>query len=250
MIYEKLKSVVQSVMNEIGDSDNNHYIRYLTMGCDGLRELSFLLPQSLKTVYIEYDSTKGYIDLPLDCVSISKVGYVDCDKLVQLYENYDMPVSKTYDSCGNLIQAKSPCTCGVCNDCCVTFNNFWYNGGFYPLYGFTWFGIGGGQNYPGSYREITETNRLQFSSDFHKDSVYLEYKTNGLNPTENGDMLVPEPAYMALKEFIHWRLDKNNQAAYRNYRNAKYLLKTRIFAFSIDDMREYSNRHNTQTVKF
>jgi hypothetical protein len=260
MEYTTINEAVQSLMWEADEKDDRQFNRYMDMAISGLRDLSFMLPTNVKTVYIDYDFNLGYIDLPPDCQQWTKVGDLHNGCLHLLWENPDMPLARGKDNCGNL-QKLPVCNCcgcegsgvGSCGCGCndwgwyEPFWNYGWGGNLYTLYG-----VGGGQSNKYSFREDRETNRIQFDSCFKGEVIYLEYQTNGIN-LSLGKVMIPLPAKQALIEWISWRKAKKGSpegmAAKRDFVIEKGKLMTRMFAFTINEFRNASARRDKQTPK-
>lgn len=196
-------------MIERNENNDTNYARYLQFAYNVCRVENLGFPLNIVTKMIPYDAQKRYIDLPTDCVTYTKVGIIVNGILVLLGLNPKMALQRHYDACGQLqpwttqpapqepnIPSFIPTIGGG-----IGFYNYYYGGVYGAL-----FGYGPGENNYGSYNYDDQYNRLEFSQYLYKGTteIYLEYKTNGLNP--DGTTMIKDQMIQPIIEGIHSRI--------------------------------------------
>lgn len=242
MMFKNLDYIVKNVLSERNITNDNEYYRVLQLAVNVARELNFMLPHNIKTERIEYDNTKGYIDLPGDCLAYLKVGVVHCGKLKLLGLNNEMAFRKpdVIVCCDTVVLPEEQC---------VTFSNYEYGDTFGAIYGY-----GSGENLWGEYRENRQTNRLEFSSLLDTDEIYLEYRSNSIQA--DGTCLIPEEAVEFLVNGVHDKISRfaKDEGVYDKERSRKEAIKSkkaarRRFAPTLQEYLDQSTKYYMQAVK-
>jgi len=188
----------------------------------GIREFGFDVTSRIKSIKLDVQSNSTAI-LPDDYVDLIKVGSIDSDGLVRVFNqnkniNYSRQIKQdttadslniddttsTADSGGgpldmdsNLIldreDAKSATTNNSDSD---VFDNFIFQGGIGRLYG------AGGAKAPGSYRINLDQNRLEIESGSASEIVleYIADEARSTNP------VIHVYAEEALRSYIYYKL--------------------------------------------
>jgi hypothetical protein len=250
MLFKSLDYIIKNVMIESYQENDNNYAMLLQIAANGARHLNFALPINIKTVEIPYDSQLRYIDLPPDCVSYSKIGVLLGDRLVFLGLNNNIAKERHYNGCG-IVQPNNPAfsTALSSDPIDIYFYNYYWNNTMGALYGF-----GSGGTNAGEYTLDAELNRISFSANVLASSIFLEYKSNGIQ--SDGAILIAEENIEVLIEYVHWRRLKfkqgtnayDKQTAFKDFVNAKKAARRR-FGATLEEFYDYSILGYSQAPK-
>lgn len=235
--YVTLNEVVKSHLIDIGETTEHLYQRCLHFAFDGLKDLHFDTVRQVKTVKLTMSEAKT-IPLPNDYVNYVKVGLVFGDRVKTILVNNKIEKFHDVDECGN---PAPKATEGFLNGFPVgitTFGGYFFNnylGG--SFYGF------GGTCYIAGYCTVDKARgEILFASEVENTDVYLEYITNGINPS--GDSVIDPFAAKALKWYISWQRKQNSrqysmsdkEQARMLYYNELRLVQARMNNFTIEDI--------------
>ena len=178
----------------------------------GIREMGFDMLQRVRSVKLSV-AANDTVALPDDFVSLSKVGIVGSDGLVQvLTRNPNINISQKYkttsggtvidsngDGVADRVDSKTPTNDVdiINNNDYITFSNYVYQNNVGQLYG-----LGGGI-YAGEYRLNHDQNRIEISASDEINEVVIEYiadEARSDNPT------VHIMAEEALRAYIYYKI--------------------------------------------
>lgn len=212
-------------------------LRLLAM--QGLKELSYDAARIVKTAELTVSGTNT-ITLPSDYVRYVKIGLLGGDGRV-----HAMGVDKRLILMDGATAAA---------DSAFDPPIFWDYGGIGQRYG-----VGGGTNSNGYYRENLDSNTIEFDSDV-SGTIILEYISNGLVDS-SGDIetTVQVHAFLeeALKSFIYWKSIQRKrsvpmgekQVARREWYNQKRLGRARMQSFTKDEALQATRKSFKQAPK-
>ena len=234
--YTTLDKVVRGLIIEQGKNSENEYQRFAQLGIFGLKELSFDTLRQIKTKKITVKSN-GSVDLPDDYVTYLKIGKHGNDDRV----HWLALDSKRYLG----TDSKSNTSSGETDDYAYVFRNYLLNGERGQMYG-----LGGGNNANGYYREDKDNNTILFSSGNVGDEIVLEYISDGITGLSSDQIRVHVFSEEALRSFIHWKSiqRKRNipqyekEGARRDYYNEKRLARARMSKFTKEEALTYSRK--------
>ena len=241
--YITASEIVQSTLINEGDNGMHKYQQRLEWVLRGIKKLNFDTLKSVKSANIQLNDNNT-IDLPIDCITWTRVGFKRGDKIYPLSQKHDgaFPIDN-YPN-GN---PKKDIHVESSYPYLSTFG-----------FGYTWsninyrfpdgqnvgrlFGYGGGHNTLGYFKEWKERNQLVFIN-LRKNckEIYIEYITNGMSAT--GDTLVDSRAEEFLIlwcEYFDRMYKKDNMV--EHYKSIAYnelrLLQQRMTPFSIRDLED------------
>ena len=230
----------------------------------GIREMGFDMMQRIRSIKLSVNSNDT-VDLPDDFVSLSKIGVVGADGVIQvLTSNPNINISQKYkttsggtliDSDGDgvydRVDAKSPTldTEKLNERDYVTFSNYVYQNNVGQLYG-----LGGGI-YVGEYRLNHDQNRIELSVDDKITDVVIEYvadEARSENPT------VHIMAEEALRAYIYYKIisRKSNvpggekARARAEYFNELRRANSRLKSFGKEDALQVIRKNFKQAPKY
>jgi len=198
-----LDYIVKNVIAQLEESSLRRYQTYLQYAIRGVRELTLgsANSQSLKIKQLPMLSNKA-INLPSDYVSYSKVGVCVNGRVVVLGLDKTLCLNAAQDECGDPLEIAME---NVDNPNYVFFSFGYPFSGYYHnnQYVNSIFGLGGGFNSRGYFRENLEKNQIQFSSEVPNEDIVLEYISDGMNP--DGSAVIPIEATEYLIAFVNWK---------------------------------------------
>ncbi len=239
--YATINSIVDNALIDIGENTEHMYSQFLHWGLEALRDYSFDTSREIKTISLPMNPNKT-VELPLDYVDYSKVGIVIGDRIKTFVVNNKIELRHDVDECGN---PKPKETSTSLNSLDLDFRGgYWFNN----FLGRTRFGYGGTCFTAGYCRVDNQRGQIVFSSEVSTTEVYLEYITNGMNPS--GESTVNEYAAKVIKLYILWMRKENsskfglNQILHaRNmYYNELRMVRSRLSKFSIQDFIEATRK--------
>lgn len=220
-----LDAIVRGYKVRHGQTTLHNYLRYLKFLVDFLRDVALTHAIFDKTVALKMDQKKA-IQVPEDYVIWSKIGYQQGDRIAAFERDNTINLNHEISDDGlEAPTANEKFNIGKFPYTRLTFNNFTNQDGELGCLE----GIGLGHNGVGYFRP-TSDREIQFSSDISIDTViYLEYKTNGFNPTTKST--VPDIMSKLGEDYIHW------QEARRKFGDAATETRAREIAYG----KEYDN---------
>lgn len=195
-----LDEIIRNYMIAQGRTTLHGYLRYLKYLIDFLRDVSLTHSVLDKTIALKMDQKKA-IQVPEDYIIWSKIGFQVGDRIVAFEKdntinlNHEISADGLEAPVANIAFniAKFPYTS-------LVFNNFTTQEGELGFLN----GVGLGHNGVGYFR-TTSDREIQFSSDLDADTtIYLEYKTNGFNPSTKSS--VPEIMAKLGEDYINWQM--------------------------------------------
>jgi hypothetical protein len=241
--YITASEIVQSTLINEGDNGMHKYQQRLEWVLRGIKKLNYDTIQSVKTVFVPVNDNHT-IDLPLDCITWTRVGIKKGDKIYDLSQKRDgaNPIDN-YPN-GN----PKPDTHTYSYYPYLNYFGFGYTGNFIN-YRFPdgqnvgrLFGYGGGHNQIGYFKEWKERNQLiLFNVKKKHKEIYLEYITNGMSPT--GETLVDSRAEDFLILWCEYqdRMYKKDPM-FQHFKSVAYnelrLLQQRMTPFTIRDLQD------------
>ena len=241
MAFVSLDYIVKNFLIEKGKTSKHEYQSVLALALRGTREVSFILPHFIKTVSLPVNDNLT-VDFPKDYVDYTAIGVISDGRLYFLSHNPRLYHPISTDDCGNEENANQ----GKVDS--LDFSTYPYSGYWFSNYAFAEgygriFGYGGaGINTHGYYREDLENSRFIFDDRLTASEIYLEYKSNGIQP--DGSALIPEQAIETIIEWVHWRQSKRkgertpvSQKMYneKNYKHARRDLVLRVNGFTLSE---------------
>lgn len=230
----------------------------------GIREMGFDMLQRVRSIKLTKNANDT-VDLPDDFVSLSKVGVVGSDGLIQvLTVNPNINISQKYkttssgqliDSDGDGVYDRVDST-GPTNDIdtinnndYITFSNYVYQNNVGQLYG-----LGGGI-YAGEYRLNHDQNRLELSASEDISEVVIEYvadEARSENPT------VHVMAEEALRAYIYYKIIERKSTvpagekarARAEYFNELRRANSRLQSFGKEDALQVIRKNFKQAPKY
>lgn len=193
-----INEIVKNALIDLGEDTEHLYQRCLHWGFEGLKDWNFDAAKEFKTVKLEMSPSKT-INLPLDYVDYCKIGTVIGDKVFTFLMNPNIEVLHDVDDCGDVLEKPT-------ENNIYSFSSYYF--GYNGYYGFNHNLYGGNRYDIGTCRIDRHRNQIVFSSEVDRTEVYLEYITNGLNPT--GESLVNPYAAKVLKLYILWSRKENS----------------------------------------
>lgn len=196
-----LDYVVRTVLSSLGESTLRNYQRYLQFAVRGFRELNLHNSTHTRIVYLDLLDNKA-VNLPADYVKYTKIGVCVNGRVVTLGLDDTLCLNDNVSECGDPL----PIAMNNVENPDYQFFNYttvflghYHNGQFNQGV----FGMGGGFNSRGYYRENPEKNQIQFSSEVPSTQIVLEYISDGINT--DGTASIPIQAAEALVAFVHWK---------------------------------------------
>ena len=237
-----LDQVIRSLIIETGKGSTHEYQRLLQLGTQGLKELSFDVLRQVRTIKLKIQSD-GTVILPDDYVGYVKIGIHGADDRIHVLGLDSRRYLKT-DSTGQDVSEDS-------NDYYI-FRNFMFQGKEGELYG-----IGGGNNSNGYYREDKENGRLMFSNISVSKTIGIEYISDGVTGLSGDQIKVSPYAEEALRSYIYWKsiqrkrsiIQSEKEAARRDYYNEKRLARARMSKFTKEEALQTSRKAFKQAPK-
>lgn len=229
----------------------------------GIREMGFDILQRVRSIKLAVNSNDT-VDLPDDFVSLSKIGVVGGDGVIQvLTNNPNINISQKYKTSGSLlvdsdgdgvydrVDSKTPTldTEKIDQRDYVTFSNYVYQNNVGQLYG-----LGGGI-YVGEYRLNHDQNRIELSVDGNITEVVIEYiadEARSENPT------VHVMAEEALRAYIYYKVIERKRTvpagekarARSEYFNELRRANSRLQSFSKEDALQVIRKNFKQAPKY
>jgi len=223
-----LDYIVKNAMIQIDGSVNmRHYQTYLQYAIRGHRELRLFATTSVKVAFCEMLPNKA-INLPPDFVKYTKIGLCINGRILTLGLDNSLCVGNSFSECGDPLpvaidnlQNTDAVELGIIAwPFLDQFRNGQYVGGLY--------GVGGGFNSKGYYKEDYAHNRIQFSSEVPSETIVLEYISDGSSP--DGTASVPVQAVEPLIAFVHWKrleFDRKANQYDKSEAERKYIVQFR-----------------------
>lgn len=256
MGYITAKSIVDELLLA-EDAPDSWYSKYLIHCLNAIRELSYDILATPKTVILPI-LPNGTIEYPVGYVNWTKVGKLGTDGLVHnLGVNNKICTDLPVDACGNETRPH------IAGD--ERHPERGLNGG---LWGYTYFnyyqdgvignlfGIGGGYNIYGHFKNDKTNNRFVFASDAHETQIVIEYITNGVS--DKGKTMVDELAKMAVIAFIRVEnakargkeSDSTILRMTREFEAEKRTLMKRQWSFTLPEFSEMWSKGFYQAPKY
>lgn len=208
--YVTLDSIIRSACEERDDLNLKKYRKFEMWALESLQELSMDACQEIKTLKQTIDPYTCAVPFPKDMAKWIKLGEKKGDRLRVFSVNNRLLMVNDTDDCGQPIRnAKykpnySPLGFALGGDEDGDNGGFWfYNYGYYGDTSGAIYGFGGGAQEDGQFRVDRENRRFVFASHFANKDIYIEYVTNGIDPTAGS--LVPMVIQKAVKYYILWR---------------------------------------------
>jgi len=229
----RVVSLSSCVMNTFNDEDRYNmaeYNRRYQFAIRGVKQLfMYHLPIAETATFIVPDS--GVIQLPGDYIDYYRIGYKVNGQIRTLTLNNNLLLPRT-DNCG-LTQAESP------------YNDM--DSGNIQAYGIT-----GGIN-AGYFRIDKEFNTLNVMKLAVGTEVVVEYKSTGVGR----NTLIPVAAEESIISWIHWKRKQHSSQfdkwekvqAENDYDNDVALMRSQVYAFTIDDFNDVLYETNGQLIR-
>lgn len=193
--YINIESIIYDYIDQ-AELTSSHYLRLWNIARRGLVDLNISVAGEPKTMVLNVLPNKT-VELPKDYVTWVKVGvFNERNEIATLKYNYNLSNYAVYDS-SRLTLTEDAATNGPGYTISNMYNNFYFNGGAYSL-----FGVPYGTDYLGSFKVAEEQGVIILSSDFESDYVVMEYMCS---PVENSDYLISVNFAEALIAWIAWK---------------------------------------------
>lgn len=175
----------------------------------GFRELNINGYSAPKIVHLPMLANKA-INLPVDYVRYVKIGVCVNGRVVTLGLDENLCLNEGYSECGDPIEI------AMSNIDNPEYSYFSYGYPFFSHYHNNqfvdgYFGLGGGFNSRGYYRENPEKGQIQFSSEIISSEIVLEYISDGISA--DGSSIIPVAATEYLIAFVLWKISENDRKA-------------------------------------
>lgn len=200
--YTTIKAIVQRVLFNSGEDDLGKYALYKGFAIDCMKMFNMDILQEVKTVKLTMDNIKQ-VDIPSDYVDMVKIGVQIGDKIKVFLKDSNIALYNELTDCGEPIpniSAEKTITTTFPDPTVYPFYFFNYLGGGTGLGNGGFFGYGGG---PIQNAFVIEGRKIRFNSDVETSDVYLEYVSDGFNPSE--ESVVPTIVEMAIRPYIKWQ---------------------------------------------
>lgn len=175
---KNLAYCVSMVQLDRQDFSPKNYQRYLQYAINIYKEyISMGINPSVEVMYADIDSL-GCVDMPIDYEYYTKVGLLINGTCYTLTRNDNMPLNRRTDTCGDEIDDTLVST--SVTDLAITEGCYFaahYRAGNYVG---EMYGLGGGYNQAGYFREDIKLRRFQFT-EVPLTEVVIEYVSNGAN---------------------------------------------------------------------
>jgi hypothetical protein len=260
-MYVTATEIVQEVMVSKGLTTTHKYPQYLSWVLRGIQKLNLDAVRNIKTAILT-PTDFGTVDLPLDCMAVTKVGVKDGDKLRLLGVNNKLIMTNDKDDCGNPTRNQESSLVQNAENTLSRYENGYY---FYNLptqyrfengnnYG-RLFGVGNGIPIDGSFREDYANNRLFLGADYIGSVIYVEYLTSGQEVS--GDTIIDARAKETLIAWVEYQEAMNNKTISLGEKQMReqhfglefHRLKRYMTKFSVQDFLRVSRRNQIQSVK-
>lgn len=205
-----LEYVVHSVLMDIDDYSLIMYKKFLQYAVDGILDLNLFVGDQVKVAYLPVNKNTKTVNLPLDYIKYTKIGYNDGGSISIFGLNKDLMLARDKDDCGNQVNDNSD-NCG-----CKGSSETSLPAIIYPTSGYYYaphfrngqfvgelFGGAGGRNNHGEFRIDHQNRQIVFNSEISVDEIILEYKSSGVS--DDGSTCIPREYVPALKAYIHWQ---------------------------------------------
>lgn len=232
--FVTLKYIVQQYMLFRRETTLSNYALYYQCAVKAFKELSYDVSGTLK-VHICEILPNQTIKVPCDYVAYNRIGRVNGKHISWLGLNADLAI----DRCGKVLNGGEG---GRGFGDFFNDDNFFlergYSGcdysGFYP------YGIGGGNNVHGYYKEDRDKGLILFN-DIRSGEIILEYISNG--KSEDGEFFAHAFMEDAITNFIRWKsivfIDtipmNEKQQAEANFMKSQKTLNSRNKAFTVEE---------------
>lgn len=216
--YATVDQVVRSTMASLQQDTMHNYKLFLHYAIEGLEEFNFDQAQEVKTVRLKPTDWNA-IKLPSDYVDWVKIGVqnqdqvteFDRDENIALYFNETEcgdPIAHTKIDCNNDLPGATSGLESMYGNT-YSFSNYINESGEHEgkLYGY------GKDKSNGRFKVNRERGEIQINASNISDYYYLEYISNGFNPSEN--TVLNQYAKKLIKLYIIWQ--------YHEYNSEKYL---------------------------
>lgn len=253
-VYIPVSQIVESTLINEGDNGMHKYQQRLEWVLRGVKKLNFDTLRNIKTVLLPMNDNRT-VDLPIDCVSWTKVGVKQGDKLLELSQDRgNTPYPILNDDGGNPIADAHVYDRDqdiyASSGYGIYFANYRYPDG--QNVGRI-FGLGGGHNKVGYFKEWKERNQLVFTSLMDTQDIYLEYITNGMSAT--GETIIDSRAEEFLIRWVEYLKEYYAktpiwQEAQRIAFVELELLKQRMHPFSVRDFMDSSRKSFKLSPKY
>lgn len=229
--YLAIRDLAAQALYEMEEQGSHKLQRAIYYAVQCVKKLSFITRLEVKTVRLKVEDNKT-INLPCDCKKILKLGIqVQTSfgaRVLTFAVNDNMPLGDNVDACGNpLGSASVEALCGCDSE--FPAGGFWFNNYAHGQQVGRIFGYGGGRNKIGTYVLDQENDRIAFDSNMPYQWVYMEYQTNGINPS--GQTYVHAMYEFCLITYIIWHLTKNPERQKKEneyFRELKDLRKLKL----------------------
>lgn len=202
--YVTIDQIVRSTLGDRGET-NHLYSSYMRFAIKGYREFNYDHALEIKTESLAMTAYNA-VNLPCDFVDWVKIGVPVGDRILRLSPGSDINLINTTDDDGDETTNISA------NEVDFGYDDYYeHQGEWYGLY-FNARGENLGRNFGnggstgGQFVIKKDREQIQFTSDINCDNIYLEYITDGINPS--GGTLVHKYAQSTIEAFIHWQVAK------------------------------------------
>lgn len=230
MIYNKyytVDAVVKSAMADIGESTTHLYQLFLMYALEELREMNISFSREIKTVVLPMNSYKS-IDIPSDCIDWVKIAIQVGERLMTMGVQTDLALHNDVDDCGNPIinLPQRPFDEKINGVNFDSYGGYWLNNftptnsvGANPVDSGRVFAYGGALPSRGLYRIDRERGQIRFDDSVMNANIYLEYISDGFNPSET--TYINPLCYAYLRKAIHFRRVDNDENVSANEKERK-----------------------------
>ena len=233
----------------------HYYLNAAKYATDCLRELTFDTLRVVNTVKLDLNSYYA-VDLPCDFVSLVKVG-IEVGQLVKpLAYNPQINRLRNTNTSGEYITYGEPVSdveiflsgsLGIYWGTVMWDDNNEFTG---RMFGFR------GDYGQDTYKIVLERGQIQFNENIGATSVVLEYISDG-QTTNNATQITPF-AQKAIECYIDWQFklhgrqygNGERQEAERQYNKELRILRARVSALTIDDIKRIFTTNYSAGAKF
>jgi len=261
--YVTLDSIIRSACEERDDLSLKKYRKYEMWALESLQEMRIDVAQEIKTTSYTIDQYTLSVPFPKDMAKWTKIGHKEGDRIKVFTVNNRLILTNDTDDCGlpvkNAKYVPNYSILGFDQNSGIDeadSNGFWLNNwGTYADTSGAIYGFGAGVQGDGQFRIDSANRRFVFDSRYANKLIYIEYVTNGINPS--GGSLVDEVIERAIKYYILWRDCENDpnrglgekQRAEDQYRNQERLAYRRTSDLTWDKIIQIFRSGVMQTPK-
>lgn len=205
--YTPLKQIVSFVLDQHDLNYQRYFDKCWLLAFRAMVDIGFDMSFEPKTLRIPLNGNQT-ATLPSDYISWTKIGLQDANgqiSTLKINNALTTYADNSPDRIQKIEQIQVNTSIGLLAQAPV-YLNYYYNAGYYNLYG-----VGGGLIQYGECRVDEKNNVIIFPPNFIHDSVLLEYLSS---PEKDGDYVIQTCLQEAVMAFIEWKLKLAPEVSY------------------------------------